>query len=65
MNRQRRISVTSRTVYRLLVGGLVLAAIVAFLGSRIGQTALLVCCGGLILLAAIGIMSEMGMRRPR
>ncbi len=61
----RRISLTSRTIFFIILGLLILAGVYAFLNSRIGQTALLVCCGGAVLLVVVGILSENGMRRPR
>jgi hypothetical protein len=61
----RRISLTSRTIFFIILGLLILAGGYAFLSSRIGQTALLVCCGGAVLLVVVGILSENGMRRPR
>jgi hypothetical protein len=61
----RRISLTSRTIFFIILGLLILTGVYAFLNSRIGQTALLVCCGGAVLLVVVGILSENGMRRPR
>ncbi len=61
----KRISLTSRTVFWLILVAFVVIGLYAFFSSRIGQTALLVCCGGLIALAVVGILSERGMRRPR
>lgn len=61
----QRISLTSRTVFWLILGAFVAIGLYTFVRSRIGQTALLVCCGGLIVLAVVGILSERGMRRPR
>lgn len=63
--RLKRISLTSRTVFWLILGAFVLIGVYTFFSSRMGQTALLLCCGGLIVLAVVGILSERGMRRPR
>ncbi|MBL8154221.1 MAG: hypothetical protein JNM70_08560 [Anaerolineae bacterium] len=65
MDRLKGFSLTSRTIYRLIIVGMVIVLLFAFLNSRIGQTALLVCCGGAILLVVVGLLSERGMRRPR
>lgn len=65
MDRLKGFSLTSRTIYRLIIVGMVIVLVFAFLNSRIGQTALLVCCGGAILLVVVGLLSERGMRRPR
>jgi hypothetical protein len=65
MDRLKGFSLTSRTLYRLIIVGMVIVLVFAFLNSRIGQTALLVCCGGAILLVVVGLLSERGMRRHR
>jgi hypothetical protein len=65
MDRLKGVSVASRTVFILIIGLFVLIGLYAFFSSQIGQTALLVCCGGLILLGVVGFLSERGMRRPR
>jgi hypothetical protein len=63
--RLKRISLTSRTIFWLILIGFIVIALYAFFSSRFGQTALLVCCGGLVLLVIVGILSERGMRRRR
>jgi len=65
MNRLKRISVASRTVYLVVIGALILIGLYAFFNSRIGQAAFLVCCGGAVLVVILGIVSERGMRRPK
>jgi len=65
MDRLKQISLASRTVYIVIIGGLILIGLYAFFSSRVGQTALLVCCGGAVVLVVVGVMSERGMRRPR
>ena len=65
MDRFKQISLTSRTIYILVIGVLILIGLYAFVNSRVGQTALLVCCGGAIVLVVVGIISEGGMKRPR
>jgi hypothetical protein len=65
MNRLKRISVASRTVYIIIIGALILIGLYAFFNSRIGQSAFLICCGGAVVLVIVGIVSEGGMRRPR
>lgn len=61
--RLRNISARARRVYfgiAILVGLILLYALFT---SRAGQTLVAVCCGGLILLAVVGVLSERGMRR--
>ncbi len=53
MDSLRNIRLASRTVFWLILIGLVVAALYAFFSSRIGQTALLICCGGLVLLVVV------------
>ncbi len=65
MDRLKNISVASRTVYVVVIGAIILIGLYAIFSSRLGQTALLVCCGGAVLLVVVGLMSERGMRRPR
>ncbi len=65
MDRFRNIRLASRTVFWLILIALIVAALYAFFSSRIGQTALLICCGGLALLVVVGILSERGMQRPQ
>ena len=55
----------SRTIFWLILVGMIVVGLYVFLNSRFGQTALLVCCGGLVVLIIVGILSENGMRRPR
>ena len=65
MDRFKQISLTSRTIYILVIGALILIGLFAFFSSRVGQTALLVCCGGAIVLVVVGVISEGGMKRPK
>ncbi len=65
MDRLKRISLTSRTIFWLLLIAGVVIGLYAFFSSRFGQTALLVCCGGAVVLVVVGIISENGMKRPR
>jgi hypothetical protein len=62
---QRRFSLKARTIFWLLLIGLATALLYAVFSTQIGQTALLVCCGGAVLLVVIGIVSESGMRGAR
>ncbi len=58
-----------RTSRRLRIGfwvmlALMIAALaIAFFDTRLGQTVVLACCGGIVLLVVIGLLSERGMRR--
>jgi hypothetical protein len=65
MDRFRNIRLASRTIFWLILIALIVAALYAFFSSRIGQTALIICCGGLVLLVVVGILSERGMRGAR
>ncbi len=65
MDKLKGISLTSRTIFWLLLVAGVVIGLYAFFSSRFGQTALLVCCGGIVVLVVVGILSEGGMRRPR
>jgi len=59
----RNVSRTSRVVFWIILTVLVGFLLYGFFSSSIGQYALLICCGGGLLVAVIGILSERGMRR--
>lgn len=59
------ISLATRTIFWLILVGMIVLGLFAFFTSRIGQQALLICCGGLVVLVVGGVLSERGMRRPR
>jgi hypothetical protein len=65
MDRLRNIRLASRTVFWLVFIALNVVALYAFFSSRLGQTALVICCGGAVLLVVVGLLSERGMRRMR
>lgn len=65
MDRLRNIRLASRTVFWLLFITFNVAVLYAFFSSRFGQTALVICCGGVVLLVVVGVLSERGMRSPR
>lgn len=65
MENYRNLSRNSRRVFWVVLALIVLVGLYAFFTSRIGQYIVIACCGGLILLAVIGLLSERGMRRPR
>jgi hypothetical protein len=65
MDRLRNIRLASRTVFWLILIALIVAVLYAIFSSRLGQTALFICCGGLALLVVVGILSERGMRGAR
>jgi hypothetical protein len=60
MDRLRNTRLASRTIFWLLFIGLNVAVLYAFFSSRFGQTALVICCGGLVV---VGVLSERGMAR--
>ena len=64
-NRYNRLSRNTRIVGWVILVLLIMAVLFAFFSSQLGQNVLLVCCGGGILIAVVGILSERGMRRPR
>jgi predicted Rdx family selenoprotein len=65
LDRFRNLSRSSRLVFWLILAAFVAVALFAFFNSQLGQTALLFCCGGALVIALIGIVSERGMRRSR
>lgn len=65
MNQLRNLSNQSRIVFVVVALILVAIALFAFFTSELGRTLTLICCGGLILVVVLGILSERGMRPPR
>lgn len=57
------IPLASRTIFWLVLVVMIVLGLYAFVSSRFGQTALVVCCGGLVVVVVVGILSENGMRR--
>jgi hypothetical protein len=65
LERFRGLSRSSRVVFWVILGLFVAIALYAFFSSQLGQNALLCCCGGVVIVALIGIVSERGMRKSR
>lgn len=65
MNRYRNLSQGSRTIFWIVLAVMVVVGVIAFFTSETGRTVALVCCGGLVLLVVVGLVSERGMRRPQ
>ncbi len=65
MNRYRNLSQSSRTIFWVILAVMVLVGVVAFFTSEAGRNVALVCCGGILLLILVGVLSERGMQRPR
>ncbi|GEM_PF-1219191 len=65
MNSLRNLSNQSRTVFVVVALLLIAIALYAFFTSELGRALTLICCGGVILVVILGIMSERGMRPPR
>ena len=64
-NRLSRVSRRARMVGWGILVLLIMVLLFAFFSSQLGRNVLLICCGGGILVAVVGILSERGMRRPR
>ena len=65
MNRYRNLSRSSRNIFWVVLVVMIVVGLIAFFTSETGRNLALVCCGGLILLIVIGVVSEGGMRRSR
>jgi hypothetical protein len=63
MERFKGLSRPSRAIFWLFLIALVAGALYAIFSTQLGQNVLLLCCGGGILIAIIGAISEGGMRR--
>lgn len=60
---RRRFSRRIRAVFWVILALMIVALGVAVFDTRIGRTVALACCGGLVLLVVVGLLSERGMRR--
>ena len=63
MNRYRNLSSTARTIFWIVIALMIVVGVIAFFASPLGRLVALACCGGLIVLVVIGIISENGMSR--
>jgi len=67
MNRQierfNRLSRTARAIFVVALVAMIAIGVYAFFTLDLGRTVALVCCGGIVVLVIIGILSEMGMKR--
>lgn len=67
MNRQidrfNGLSRTSKTIFIIVLVAMIGIGLYAFFTSELGRTITLVCCGGIVVLVIVGILSEMGMKR--
>ena len=65
MNRYRNLSSSTRIIFWIILTIMVVIGLIAFFTSETGRNVALVCCGGVILLVVVGLLSERGMQRPR
>jgi hypothetical protein len=63
LDRFKGLSRTSRTIFIVILIAMIAVGGYAFFTSELGRTVTLVCCSGIIVLAVVGILSEMGMKR--
>ena len=62
-DRYSSLSRSSRTVFWVILAAMIVIGLFAFFTSEIGRNITLICCGGIIVLIVVGIVSENGMRR--
>ena len=65
MNRYRNLSQSARSIFWVILAVMVVIGVVAFFTSETGRNITLVCCGGIVLLVLVGVLSERGMQRPQ
>ena len=65
MNRYRNLPTRSRRIFWVVLAVMIVVGLYGFFTSALGRIVSLVCCGGLILLVIVGLLSERGMERPR
>ncbi len=59
----RNLSGTSRRVFWIILAAMIVIGLIAFFTSETGRNVALLCCGGIVVLVVVGILSENGMRR--
>ncbi len=62
-DRYSNLSRSSRTIFWIILAAMIVIGLFAFFTSEIGRNITLVCCGGVIVLIIVGIISENGMSR--
>lgn len=62
-DRYRNLSRSARTIFWVVLAVMVAAGVIAFFTSELGRNIALLCCGGIVVLVVVGILSERGMRR--
>ncbi len=65
MNRYRNLPTRSRRIFWVVLAAMIVIGLYGFFTSALGRTVSLVCCGGLILVVVVGLLSERGMQRPQ
>ena len=61
--RYRNLSGTSRTIFWIILAAMIVVGLIAFFTSETGRNVALLCCGGIVVLVVVGILSERGMSR--
>lgn len=62
-SRYRNLSSSSKRIFWVVIAVMLVVGLIAFFTSDTGRNIALLCCGGIMLLVAVGIISESGMRR--
>ena len=65
MNRYRSFSRNTRIIFWIILAVMVVVGLIAFFTSETGRNVALVCCGGVLLIVVVGLLSERGMQHPR
>ncbi|MEP7293761.1 MAG: hypothetical protein ABI835_18380 [Chloroflexota bacterium] len=62
-NRYRNLSGSSKRIFWVILAVMIVVGLFAFFTSETGRNIALLCCGGIVVLIVVGIVSENGMRR--
>jgi hypothetical protein len=65
MNRYRNLSSSTRIIFWVILAVMVVIGLIAFFTSETGRNVALVCCGAVLLIGVVGLLSERGMQRPQ
>ncbi len=62
-DRYNNLSRSTRTIFWIILTVMIVIGLFAFFTSELGRNITLLCCGGIVVLIVVGIISENGMSR--
>lgn len=62
-DRMRNLSNGSRRIFYIIIIAMIILGVIAFFTSELGRNITLICCGLIVLIVVVGILSERGMQK--